>query len=517
MKNKFVLKTFFIATLFGSAAMLSFYTPHVSASTSRLYLSPSSGKYKSGQSFTVKIRVSAGQSVNAVQANLSYSATKLSVSSMSYGGSAFEIQAESSASGGSIRIGRGTTSAFTGDRLVGSITFKAKTGSGSASVSFTGGTTLANNGSSITSSTSGGSYSFYTPTSTSSSSSSKNSSSTSSKTTTTAPASTADSPKPDTKKKAADKTGPTIADITMKSNGPGTSVISFSTNEKAKTTVEYGLGSSYGITQSSRSQTTGHSFTLNAKYLLPKTTYHYRIVATDTHGNKTISGDRSFTTSGAPFTMTVQDKNGQPLQNATVTIDGEEKRTDKNGKAEFSLSLGRKTATVQYGGTTTLQSFLMDSRALNGTLVNSKVRLNTTPTSKLLPALVIVVMLAGATGLGYYLRTRWLYRLSSFLRHRPSQPVMASATTSAAAVAATPLLSDSIPAVQETPVVAGISDAPEESLVPSASASTTAATKQDAEAITTPSSAEVANTPLEASPLTAYSGEHTPGETIKPS
>ena len=103
--------------------------------------------------------------VNAVQANLTYPSDKFDFLWISSSGSAFEITAEESGGGGSIKIGRGTISAKSGDQFVASVTFSAKVSAGTASISFSGGASVVSSSTSknILGTRSGGSYNFTEP------------------------------------------------------------------------------------------------------------------------------------------------------------------------------------------------------------------------------------------------------------------------------------------------------------------------------------------------------------------
>ncbi len=117
------------------------------AGTATLYLTPTTQNINQNTNFTVQIRENSNNDpVNAVQANLSYDATKLDYISTDFAGSAFGVAAESSGGNGSIRIARGVSGgqpAVTGDKLIASVTFKAKTVAGATSVSFATGSLIA--------------------------------------------------------------------------------------------------------------------------------------------------------------------------------------------------------------------------------------------------------------------------------------------------------------------------------------------------------------------------------------
>lgn len=104
-----------------------------------LSISPSSGSYSVGQSFTVTIQTNPqGKSVNAVEAKMSFDNTKLSVTNVSKTGSVFSLwttEPSYSNSAGTIDFGGGSPSPFTTKSNLVTVTFKVLAeGSGSVSV-----------------------------------------------------------------------------------------------------------------------------------------------------------------------------------------------------------------------------------------------------------------------------------------------------------------------------------------------------------------------------------------------
>jgi len=97
----------------------------------------------------------------------------------------------------------------------------------------------------------------------------------------------------------ADAVAPTISSIAATSVTHQAATISWTTNEKASTWVEYGVTTAYGAsTTLDTSLVTAHSTNLTS--LLPGTLYHYRVTSRDEAGNVTVSTDRTFTTSSIP-------------------------------------------------------------------------------------------------------------------------------------------------------------------------------------------------------------------------
>lgn len=103
-------------------------------------VSPSTGTYTVGQSFTVTMQVNPqGKSVNAVEAKVSFDNTKLSVVSVSKTGSAFSLwttEPTFSNSAGTIDFGGGSPTPFSNRSNLITVTFKALAeGSGNVSIS----------------------------------------------------------------------------------------------------------------------------------------------------------------------------------------------------------------------------------------------------------------------------------------------------------------------------------------------------------------------------------------------
>jgi hypothetical protein len=108
--------------------------------TATLSMSPASTSVLPGNNFVITIHEDSGSdSVNAVQANLSYSSNLTFVAITSTPD--FSIDAQSSGGGGSVKIGRGTTTPVSGDHEVAQVSFKAS-GSGTATVSFAAGSAV---------------------------------------------------------------------------------------------------------------------------------------------------------------------------------------------------------------------------------------------------------------------------------------------------------------------------------------------------------------------------------------
>lgn len=300
------LSKLLIASIFITAFTFINVKP-VNAAAS-LYLSPSSSTVVQGSTLTVSIRTNTGGvAVNAVQANLTYPSDKFDLLWISSGGSAFEITAEESGGGGSIKIGRGTISAKSGDQFVASVTFSAKVSTGSASISFSGGSSVVSSSTSknILGASSGGFYSFTEP----------------------APAS---APKPK------DKTAPKISDVSIAKLSRDSATITWKTNEKATSTVNWGPTEKFGISSGNTKLVESHSVSLDKRLLAPGATIHYQVSSKDAEGNVGKSETKSFITPGFTVEIKVVDESDNPVEGAKVTIVSVgETSTDDQGLATF--------------------------------------------------------------------------------------------------------------------------------------------------------------------------------------
>lgn len=312
---KKLLSKFLIVSLL--ATLASIYSSPAQAAGS-IYLSPASATIAKDSYFSVSVRVNAS-GVDSVQANLSYPADKIDFTGLSYGGTAFEIQAEGTGGGGSIRIARGSTSAKSGDVLVATISFRAKVDNGSATVSFTSGTEGVKGGSLVANAGSGGTYSFTKP-----------------------------APEPEK-----DKTAPKISAVKAVDIGLNKATITWTTNEKATSTVEYGPTEKLGITASSTKLVKSHKVTLSSSLLFPGSKYFYKVKSKDESGNESKNEVGEFKTKGYKIQLKVTDKDGNSIADAKVQLvpGSGKKTTAEDGTVVFEdITPGEHSVHVGYGG-----------------------------------------------------------------------------------------------------------------------------------------------------------------------
>lgn len=133
------------ASIFG----LSFGVCVVTTYAAEIVLSPSTGSYASGQTFTTTIQVNPQtKSVNAVEGKLTFDNTKLAVVSVSKTGSVFTLwttEPTFSNAAGTIDFGGGSPTPFSARSTIAVVTFRTLT-AGTANVSVSTGSVLAADG-----------------------------------------------------------------------------------------------------------------------------------------------------------------------------------------------------------------------------------------------------------------------------------------------------------------------------------------------------------------------------------
>ena len=141
--RKALLSLFFFLGLFTFSAS--------SAAAATLYTSPSTGTYTTGKNFTVSVRVSTDQSMNAADGIIHFPTDKVQVISVSKNNSVFNLWVQepsysNSGTLGNVRFeGVVLNPGFTGDGKIMDITFQVR-GEGAANIIFASGSVLANDG-----------------------------------------------------------------------------------------------------------------------------------------------------------------------------------------------------------------------------------------------------------------------------------------------------------------------------------------------------------------------------------
>jgi len=155
-----------LAVLAAGTALLSnnFQTQQLSAQgTNSMYLTPASGSHAVGATYVVSVRTNTTDTINAVTADLTYSAN-LQFVSLDGNGSAFAIDASSSGGNGSVSINRANIGAVSGDQLVSKVTFRVlSAGTGTVNVAGSSQALSSNTNQNVIGTRNGGSYTLQGP------------------------------------------------------------------------------------------------------------------------------------------------------------------------------------------------------------------------------------------------------------------------------------------------------------------------------------------------------------------
>jgi hypothetical protein len=149
-----------------------------------------------------------------------------------------------------------------------------------------------------------------------------------------------------------DTSAPVIANVAVFAVTTTSASISWSTDERATTQVDYGLTPAYGSVVRTTSLVTLHSITLSG--LVPGTSYHGRVESADASGNTALSADAAFTTVAldtAPPSVSLTSPASGAAVSATVTVSAT--ATDSGGVAgvQFLLdgaNLGAEATAAPY-------------------------------------------------------------------------------------------------------------------------------------------------------------------------
>jgi hypothetical protein len=308
-----------------------FFAPSAFAST--LYLSPGSANIPQGSVVSVSIGLkTGGDSVNGVSAYLSYPADKLEVVWISYGGS-FTIAAEGAYGGGGIKISRGSISGVTGSVNVATVGFRGKA-LGAATVAFIGGSGAPRTSDSSDSlnlgGSSGGTF------------------------TVIAGVPGEQSGSATTQELVKDQKAPSISGINVGLISTTAATIFWTTDEKADSTVEYGLNSNkYFLSTGNQALVTSHALKIEGPAMTPGTLFHYRIRSKDAAGNEGISPDKTFKLKGHNVTIKVLDRENKPLSKAQVILYPElnKSQTSASGDVSFAdITAGKHVVVVNVNG-----------------------------------------------------------------------------------------------------------------------------------------------------------------------
>lgn len=262
------------------------------ALASTLYLTPASLTVGQGSVFYIQLRLNTGGvPVNGVTAVLQYPADKLSVASVSYESTAFGVEAEETKNAGSLKLSRGSIEAVTGVVNVATVGFRA-TQLGTAQPVFTDGSAVPKAADStdslVLSQSAGGTYKIVPPSE--------------------LPSLT---PGP----------GLQISDLQVTDIASNSATVTWTTDGKSDSTVEYGLvANQYFVTASLPDLTTSHSVPLSGSVLYPGAKFHYHVISKTPDGSVGTSPDEVFQLTGSLVVIKVVDTRGQPLAKVSVGL-----------------------------------------------------------------------------------------------------------------------------------------------------------------------------------------------------
>lgn len=156
-----------------------------------------------------------------------------------------------------------------------------------------------------------------------------------------------------------DTTPPVVTLLTATPTSSSQAIITFTTNELANTHIDYGTSTSYGSVADDEVLTLNHTVALSG--LLPNTTYHYRVTATDESGNQAVSSDGTFTTQAAPLPIDTTPPIISNLGTVTITANDAMLSWQTNEPAVSTLEYG---TTVNYGSHAILPGSLLTSHVV---------------------------------------------------------------------------------------------------------------------------------------------------------
>lgn len=368
IRKSVVLGIIILALIGGWTLQLS------AASANSIYLSPGSKSIAKNKTFTIKLRVRPATPVNAVKATVNFDSSKLEYKSVT-GASVFPIELAKSVGNGFIALEYGNLGgSVTIDSPLASITFKAKTSSGSTPIKLSNYNATKADGSGFTSPSAGNATITIKPTYKPKPKCPSGQTGTPPHCVTpkppsgggggTKPSSHKDShskksSKKDSKKDKTSKPKPaaprllssatsvafTKADVTVTSSAPTTAYLHF------------GIDGQTNIKSPVSKMAKSHNISIDQKYLVPGKTYSYIVVLNDSHGHTVKSPVKTFKTKGLPIKIKVTDKNKQPLKNIRVTLHSTPQtvKTDESGYAVFTDTVPGNHTLVHKNGSKTYE------------------------------------------------------------------------------------------------------------------------------------------------------------------
>ncbi|MDQ3098131.1 MAG: cohesin domain-containing protein [bacterium] len=297
------------------------------AASGEMYLTSTIKTIAQEGAITLNIRLDSGaEKVNAVQVNISYPNDRLELLGINYGDSAFPIEMPLENANGIIKIARAATGqGVSGDKSIANVTFKAKNKAGTATVSIMDGSAMVKGSDQSNLLRSKKSATF---------------------TITNAVA----SPQPIVLSESAK--GLQIENIKLTRTRIKDVTIEWTTATDSSSYIEYGLTQTYGLATQSAQLTKNHKLALDAQFLNPATTYHYRVQSRDAALNEAKTEDKTFTTNGYKVQITIHDQNNKPVPKARIAIVDrlQSGTSDSEGKVLIEdLPTGENIVSIEVG------------------------------------------------------------------------------------------------------------------------------------------------------------------------
>lgn len=345
----------FYLIIFVAIFVIASYTPNIgrveaASTTASFTVSPSSGTFRKGSTFALKVNVSLANKYNASWADLYFNSSRFQYISTTFG-SAYNgggtASLKSNAYGSYISLAATRTSGgpLNGSYALASINFKALS-TGGAYANFGSKRVVLYPTTEYTTASTNGNYTVTNPVTppATTPNPTPTPSPTPTPAPTPAPAPTPTPPKPAPRAKAPvqskpSRTGLLISDFTIGGLGYNSANLSWKTNKPASSKANFSTDKADLSHESlDNTATTDHSITLGGDDLQAGNHYYVRITSDDGSGPVTIDGE--FDTKYIPVIIKVTDTNSNPIDSATITVGDSIGISDSDGQAPFDLKQG---------------------------------------------------------------------------------------------------------------------------------------------------------------------------------
>jgi len=385
---KKLLSVILVTSVF--AVFVSLTNPSQIQASATLYVTPASAAVNNGENIAISVRVNtAGEQINAVQANLSYSQDKLQFLNIDASTSAFSVPAENSGGSGIVRIARslaGGQAPLSGDFMVAIVNFKA-IASGSASVSFDSSSLVAKAvvpAVDILGTSTGGAYTINTPTASPAPTNTNKQNTTSKSTTSTTNTNQPPKTNPVNTQNQSEKL--VVSSVAVVELGLQRAVITWKTNKPATSQVNYSQQKDLQLTASDDNLTTNHRVELK-NALLPGKDFYFKVSSAASNGERADGNISTFRTKGYLVKIKVTDRLGKPVKGASVTLYSNPLKaiTDEKGIATFKdVSPEKHSVLIKTDGQTFAQEITVKESSEPTKAQDYSIKTQKTPSSNIL-------------------------------------------------------------------------------------------------------------------------------------